>query len=106
TLVFGVYGARLPSDAARVGAVKKDDPAAVAGLQPGDLITHVDGAPVPSWDKLSEIIRGSGGRTLNLTVERSGEPIQLQVTPHAQPDRTLFGETIGDAYFIGIERGF
>ncbi|HYD50679.1 MAG TPA: RIP metalloprotease RseP [Terriglobales bacterium] len=106
TLVFAVYGARLPSDAAKVGGVNPGDPAATAGLQAGDLITKVDGAPVESWDKLSEIIRGSGGRTLNLTVDRGGSTVELAVTPQAKPDRTLFGETIGDAFFIGIERGF
>lgn len=106
TLVFGFYGARLPTDAARVGGVNKGDPAEVAGLQPGDLITAVDGQPVATWDKLSEIIRGSGGRSLQLTVDRNGSDLQLSVTPQSKADRNVFGESVGDAYFIGIERGF
>ena len=106
SLVFGIYGARTPSDAARVGGVAAGDPAAAAGLQAGDVISKVDGVTVESWDKLSETIRGSGGRTLMLSVDRGGEILEIPVTPKAKADRTLLGETVGNAYFIGIERGF
>jgi regulator of sigma E protease len=106
SLVFMVYGARLPSDAAKVGGIIEGMPAAKAGLMNDDVITAVDGVPIEKWERLSEIIRASGGKTLTLTVQRAGTEVKVQVTPEAKPDKNLFGETLGTAYVIGIERGF
>ena len=106
SLVFAIYGARVPSEAAKVGGVKEDMPAVQAGLKIGDLITSVNGTPVDKWDKLSETIRASGGNSVTLTVQREGATVQIEVTPQAKPDKTIFGETLGTAYVIGIERGF
>jgi len=106
SLVFVVYGARVPSEVAKVGGVMENMPAATAGLEMGDVITAVDGTPVDKWDRLSELIRGSGGKTLHLAVSRDGTPLDLSVTPEARPDKNIFGETVGTAYVIGIERGF
>jgi regulator of sigma E protease len=106
SLVFMVYGARLPSEAAKVGGIIEGMPAAKAGVVNSDLITAVDGVPIEKWERLSEVIRASGGKTLTLTVRRAGAEIKVQVTPEAKPDKNLFGETLGTAYVIGIERGF
>lgn len=106
SLVFVVYGARVPSDVAKVGGVMENMPAAAAGLEMGDVITAVDGTPVTQWDRLSELIRASGGKTLHLTVTRDGARLELAVNPEARPDKNIFGETVGTAYVIGIERGF
>jgi regulator of sigma E protease len=106
SLVFVVYGARVPSDAAKVGGVMPKMPAAAAGLQAGDTITAVDGVAVDKWDRLSELIRTSGGKQLTLTVLRDGAQLDVQVSPEAKPDKNIFGETVGTAYVIGIERGF
>ena len=106
SLVFAIYGARVPSEAAKVGGVSENMPAAQAGLKAGDLITSVNGTPVDKWDKLSETIRASGGNPVTLTVQREGTTVQIEVTPQARPDKNIFGETLGTAYLIGIERGF
>ena len=106
SVVFAIYGARVPSEAAKVGGVQEDMPAAQAGLKTGDLITSVNGTPVDKWDKLSETIRASGGNSVTLTVQREGATVQIQVTPQAKPEKNIFGETLGTAYLIGIERGF
>ena len=106
TLVFAIYGARVPSENAKVGGAIENMPAAKAGLKAGDVITAVNGAAVDKWDKLSEAIRASGGNTITLSVQRDGGSVQVQVTPEAKPDKNIFGETLGTAYVIGIERGF
>ncbi len=106
SVVFMTYGARVPSEAAKVGGAIEAMPAAAAGLKAGDVITAVDGVAVEKWDTLSETIRASGGKALTLTVGRDNETLQLQVTPAAKPDKNIFGETVGTAYVIGIERGF
>jgi regulator of sigma E protease len=106
SVVFMCYGARIPSEAPKVGAVMDAMPAAAAGLQADDLVTAVNGKPVTTWEHLSEAIRGSGGQPLRLTVQRADQRIEVNVTPEAKPDKTIFGETVGTAYVIGIERGF
>jgi regulator of sigma E protease len=106
SIVFAVYGARIPSEAAKVGGVMDGMPAAVAGLKNGDVIVAVNDAKVEKWDNLSEAIRASGGKPATLTVERDGATFQVQVTPEAKPDKNIFGETLGTAYVIGVERGF
>src|SRR5262249_56673323 len=100
------YGARIPPDAARVGGLSEGMPAARAGLQKGDVIAAVDGEPVSRWESLSEAIRASGGKTLTLRIERAGNTMDVEVTPEAKDDKNIFGETMGTAYVIGIERGF
>jgi regulator of sigma E protease len=106
SLVFAIYGARVPSEAPKVGGVIENMPAVQAGLKTGDLIASVNGTPVDKWDKLSETIRASGGNSVTLTVQREGATVQVQITPQAKPDKNIFGETLGTAYVIGIERGF
>lgn len=105
-LVFTFYGARVPSGQAKIGRVTPDMPAATAGLQSGDVVVAVDGQPVRSWDDLSQAIRGSGGRTLKLTVDRGGAAYEVSVTPQPREEKNLFGEVTGTAFLIGIERGF
>ncbi len=103
--VLLAYGERVPVDAARIGGVTPDMPAARAGLLAGDLITGVDGRPISTWDELSAAIRGGGGRPAELTVQRDGAELRLSITPEARPDKTIFGEVVGETYLIGIERG-
>lgn len=45
-------------------------------LQPGDILTHVNGRLVTTFLPLEEILDGSVGRTVDITVERGGERIE------------------------------
>jgi membrane-associated protease RseP (regulator of RpoE activity) len=54
-------------------------PAAQAGLQPGDVITAIDGSPVTQWDEVTAWIRDHGGQTATLTVERVVDEYQVAV---------------------------
>lgn len=102
---FAFYGARVPSEAAKVGGVMEGMPAALAGLKTGDIVTAVNGATVEKWDNLSELIRASAGGELKISIDREGASLDVPVVPTAKPDKNIFGETIGTAYVIGIERG-
>ncbi len=106
SLVFALYGARVPTDAPKVGNVVPEMPAAEAGLKPGDVVKAVDGQPIATWEELSRTIRQSGPKTLTLQVERHGEHLEIAVTPKEKEEKNLFGEVTGKAYLIGIERGF
>src|SRR6185295_10754053 len=62
SLVFAIYGARVPSEAAKVGGVTENMAAAKAGIQADDQVTAIDGKSISTWDDLSAGIRASGGR--------------------------------------------
>ena len=72
------YG--LPMGAA-VRAVTQDGPAQQAGLQEGDIITHIDGSAVSGSSQLVKIIEDcQAGQQLTLTVYRRGKTQELTVT--------------------------
>ncbi|MCX8071284.1 MAG: RIP metalloprotease RseP [Candidatus Binatia bacterium] len=105
SVVFSVYGARVPTEAPKVGNVVPDMPAATAGIRPGDLVKAVDGKPIATWEELSRTIRESGAKALTLLIERNRETFEIVVTPKEREEKNLFGEVTGKAYLIGIERG-
>ncbi|MGB5133443.1 MAG: type II secretion system protein GspC [Steroidobacteraceae bacterium] len=54
------------------------------GLQPGDLVTAVNGAALDDPNRGPEILRGIGsGATVTLTIDRNGQQQQLTVDPAA-----------------------
>jgi regulator of sigma E protease len=72
----------LPATTPMVAKVFKDSPAAVAGIQPRDLITAVDGQPLLSLASLSEYLdTHEAGVPVDLTVQRGEQTLQLEVTP-------------------------
>ncbi|CCG95933.1 zinc metallopeptidase [Marinobacter nauticus ATCC 49840] len=92
---FGISPWR-PDVPAVLGEVTADGRANAAGLQGGDRILAVDGEPVPDWFALVEHIRNAPEQTLELTIERSGDELNVPVTPAS---RTLEdGQVVG---FVG-----
>ena len=78
-----------------------DDPAApgaAAGILPGDQILSVAGEDIDEWFRLTEVIRTSPGRPVDVVVDRGGDVLQLSVTPLLS-ERYAFdesGEILGD----------
>ncbi len=56
-------------------------PARVCGLQEGDYIVTLDGKKVYTNEDVSLIIEQSGGRALNVVVNRNGKILPLTLTP-------------------------
>ena len=48
-------------------------------LQPGDILTHVNGQLITTFQPLEEILDAAVGRAVELTVERGGERIQQKL---------------------------
>lgn len=82
---FGGLGIEVTMDGGLVKVVSPidDTPAAKAGIQPGDLITHLDGEQVQGLTLAQAVdkMRGPAGSTLKLTIRRAGkEPFDVTLT--------------------------
>ncbi|MCU7933630.1 MAG: sigma E protease regulator RseP [Candidatus Thiodiazotropha sp. (ex Dulcina madagascariensis)] len=75
-----------------IGEVISGEPAERAGLRPGDRIVSVDGTGMENWTEWVEYVRDRPEQTLQLEVERDGEPVSLEVVPAAVVGS---GETYG-----------
>lgn len=86
----GDLGADSVDAMARIGAVVPGSAAEAAGLQPGDLITAIDGKPVLTFDDLRGIVEPNAGNRLIFALERDGRHLELPVVPKSeavsQPD--------------------
>ncbi|WP_462323347.1 RIP metalloprotease RseP [Desulfoplanes sp.] len=76
-----------------IGDILPDSPAQAAGIEPGDQITAVDGRPITYWQDLSRAIQASRGNALALAIDRQTSLVTVQVTPHLQERKNIFGET-------------
>lgn len=52
-------------------------PAGEAGIEPGDRILSIDGSPVENWGDVSALVTPLAGRTVPVTVSRSGASLDL-----------------------------
>jgi carboxyl-terminal processing protease len=82
---FGGLGIEVSMENGLVKVVSPidDTPAAHAGLKPGDLITHLDGAPVQGMTlpQAVEKMRGPVNSDITLTIRREGrEPFDVKLT--------------------------
>ncbi len=92
--LFATVGQDVPAlDTAQVGAVSPGSPAQTAGLQTGDTLVAIDGAPVKNFEDVVAAVRGKAGVEVALTVERAGERLELRATPVQRGDRAILGIT-------------
>jgi regulator of sigma E protease len=54
-----------------IGGIQKGLPAEVSGLKAGDKVVSVDGKAILSFRELVDVVRNSGGRPLEFSVQRS-----------------------------------
>jgi len=73
----------VPATESRTECLPEDPaaPGAAAGILPGDRILSVAGEEVDEWFRLTEVIRNSPGRPVDVVVDRGGDAVQLSVTP-------------------------
>ena len=82
---------------ARISEVASGTPASHAGLRAGDVVRAIDGQKIDYWDQFVDLVRGSGGKTLQLEVERGGQMLTLSVTP-----KQGIADTTDTKYQIGV----
>ncbi|MCD4813167.1 RIP metalloprotease RseP [bacterium] len=87
-------------------------PAIAAGLQPGDVITHLNGESTENWEIFSDRINTLGkeqaGKALTLTCIRDGESMSKAITPayNEEVKRWQLGITIAPTGTNILERVF
>jgi regulator of sigma E protease len=99
------YGILVPSNVPTVGGLVHGLPGEKAGLLVHDLVLSVNGEEISTWDQLVEHTVGSKGSAMTLKVKRGDTIVDVTVVPEKQATVNIFGETVGEAYRIGIERG-
>jgi regulator of sigma E protease len=66
-------------------SVAPGSPAEQAGLQKGDLIVEVDGAPIDSREKLQTLVSQKVGSEISLVYERNNQRYSAKLTPRLNP---------------------
>ena len=89
-------GAAISTSSQSSQPIAPGGPAAKAGLQPGDLITAVNGKRITSVnDFVSTIATYSPGDTVTLTVKRGGQTKDVKLTLGAQPAKAQQSQSQG-----------
>jgi regulator of sigma E protease len=97
--IFMLYG--VPVLTTRIAGVDPNSPAAKAGIQKGDRVVAVDGRAIQKWEELSDRIKQSQGKALNVRVQRDKQEITVTVQPTMKEGKNIFGESV-DNWVIGI----
>lgn len=100
---FGGVGVMIMYDDVRGGFVVRgfsdNSPSEQAGLQEGDVITHIDGQDVTEDGRSSiQLLRGDIGSDVTMTVRRPGaqQPLNITVTRAAIEQNPVTSRQIGD----------
>jgi regulator of sigma E protease len=64
-----------------IGNVNPGQPAAEAGLKPGDIVLRMNGSPIRKFEEIQAIVRASEGKAIVIEVSRQGQEVKLEVTP-------------------------
>ncbi len=78
TLGIKIY---LPNPGTEIGEVVKGSAADRAGVRVGDQIKKLAGKTIESWSDLQGTLKNKAHQSVELTVEREGQWIELKVTP-------------------------
>ena len=84
----------------RVMSVLPDSPALEAGIQPGDILTAVDGMPTSPDVDPRVPVTGEEGTVVTLTVNRSGQVLEFTLTRRAVNIPIVTYEQVGSAGVI------
>ncbi|MGN0941658.1 MAG: RIP metalloprotease RseP [Selenomonadaceae bacterium] len=80
-MLFMCVGISTPSTLPEIGDVMPDKPAAVAGLQSGDVIDRINGIDVKTWNDLTDIIVAEGNTPMNVEYHRGDEHLSTTLVP-------------------------
>jgi 2-alkenal reductase len=85
---LGIQG-EATSEGQSVVEVVEDGPSAAAGIEPGDVITALDGQEITRQNSLIDLLfEHEPGDTVSVTAERDGTPQTFQVTLAERPEES------------------
>jgi regulator of sigma E protease len=64
-----------------IGELTPGEPAVESGLEVGDRILAANGASIANWRDWVEAVRKSPGKSIVVSVERAGLPLEIEVRP-------------------------
>lgn len=77
-----------------IGRVMEGEPAAAAGVLPGDRVLAIDGQPIASWEQITaQMSSKEPGKPIVLTLQRQAETIDLEMVP--KPSTSTGNPAIG-----------
>lgn len=96
--IFMIEGIEKPVDKPVLGYVVEDRAAYNAGLEVGDRILTINGAPMENWNDVVTTLRANGTKEVTITAERAGAVNTYKMLPE-------YNEELGRA-LIGISPQF
>jgi regulator of sigma E protease len=104
-IYFAFFAAQSHLPPSVIGKVFAGEPAAEAGVLPGDRVVAIDGAQIRYWEELQARISDAPGKALRFSLERDGQPFDRIITPRERVthSRLNLDERIG---LIGISPRF
>lgn len=87
--IFMIFGKQTTT--ARIDAVQAGSAAAIAGFQPGDLVTGINGSRIDSFNDMQRVISASAGERLAIEISRGGVKQTLSATPQLKEMKDSFG---------------
>ena len=89
---------------ARAAGIALASAARDAGMQTGDVVLSVDGAPVHAFSQLPPLVAAAGGEPVALEIWRAGEILDLSLTPR-RTDLPLADGGFETRWLIGLQSG-
>ena len=86
----------------RVGLVKANSPAAIAGFKTGDVVLSADGRPIDDFKQLSRMVMMRTGEPVHFEVERAGAPVRLVATPMRRPQAESGPDAPAGMGYLGL----
>lgn len=71
--------------------------AQIAGIQPGDKITQINGKKIKRKNQIDKILEKNNGERINLTIERNNEKLEITLTPTFEENKNTKRK-----YYLGI----
>ena len=103
-LMFVFAGRPDLAETTKIGTISANSAAEKAGLKKDDIVLSIDGNAVTAWEQVSETIRNSGGKELELRVRRGKEELAVKATPVRDKVKNIFGEPTEERYLLGMGR--
>ena len=88
SIMLGVAG----SPTTAIDKVQTGSPAYAAGMVKGDVITSIEGTEIKNWNDISSVIQKNKDG-MNVTVNRNGKTVNLQMTPEKSNGKYIVGIT-------------